>query len=253
VLGRDLKHDEEKRKNGVLTNVHWLCKCDCGNPQIKSVSGCLLKTGHTQSCGCYASEQIAKRNKKYSSKINKFIDNDDNTYYLLDDNDNKCLIDKEDYDIVKRWYWRKVDKRGNINKGYWITNVKIDDKYNKSILGIHQLIAEIKYGEYESSKLMPDHLSRNTDDNRKCNIILKSNQKNTHNRGLSKANTSGKTGVSFMHDRSIWCAYITINYKTKILGYFSQYEEAVKARKEAEMKYNFTCDDIVASYDKEAI
>ena len=70
---------------------------------------------------------------------------------------------------------------------------------------------------------------------------------------MSKANTSGKTGVSFMHDRSIWCAYITINYKTKILGYFSQYEEAVKARKEAEMKYNFTCDDIVASYDKEAI
>lgn len=253
VLGRDLKHDEEKRKNGVLTNVHWLCKCDCGNPQIKSVSGCLLKTGHTQSCGCYASEQIAKRNKKYSSKINKFIDNDDNTYYLLDDNDNKCLIDKEDYDVVKRWYWRKVDKRGNINKGYWITNVKIDDKYNKSILGIHQLIAEIKYGEYESSKLMPDHLSRNTDDNRKCNIILKSNQKNTHNRGLSKANTSGKTGVSFMQDRNMWCAYITINYKTKILGYFSQYEEAVKVRKEAEKKYNFTCDDIVASYDKEAI
>lgn len=123
-----------------------------------------------------------------------------------DDNDNKCLIDKEDYDVVKRWYWRKVDKRGNINKGYWITNVKIDDKYNKSILGIHQLIAEIKYGEYESSKLMPDHLSRNTDDNRKCNIILKSNQKNTHNRGLSKANTSGKTGVSFMQDRSMWCA-----------------------------------------------
>ena len=28
---------------------------------------------------------------------------------------------------------------------------------------------------------------------------------------------------------------------------------SVKVRKEAEKKYNFTCDDIVASYDKEAI
>ena len=67
-----------------------------------------------------------------------------------------------------------------------MTNVKIDDKYNKSVLMIHQVIAEIKYGEYESSNSIPDHLSRDTDDNRKCNIILKSNQRNSHNRGLSK-------------------------------------------------------------------
>lgn len=253
VIGRDLQRDEEEYKNGTRANAHWLCKCDCGNPQIKSVTGYQLKTGHTQSCGCYASEQIAKRNKEYSTKTNKFIDNGDNTYYLLDDNNNKCLIDKDNYDIVKRWYWRKIDKRGNIDKGYWVTNVKIDDKYNKSVLMIHQVIAEIKYGEYESSNSIPDHLSRDTDDNRKCNIILKSNQRNSHNRGLSKVNTSGKTGVSFREDIGMWYAYITVNYKTKHLGSFSQYADAVKARKEAEKKYGFTCDDIVADYDKEVI
>lgn len=170
----------------------------------------------------------------------------------MDDNDNKCLIDKDDYDIVKRWYWRKIDKRGNINKGYWVTNVKNDDKYNKSVLMIHQVIAEIKYGEYDKSKV-PDHLSRNTDDNRKCNIILKSNQNNSHNRGLSKVNTSGKTGVSFREDANMWYAYITVNYKTKHLGCFSNFEDAVKVRKDAEKKYGFTCDEIVADYDKEVI
>lgn len=242
-----------QHRNGTRANAHWLCKCDCGNPQIKSVTGYQLKTGHTQSCGCYASEQIAKRNKEYSTKTNKFIDNGDNTYYLLDDNNNKCLIDKDDYDIVKRWYWRKIDKRGNIDKGYWVTNVKIDDKYNKSVLMIHQVIAEIKYGEYESSNSIPDHLSRDTDDNRKCNIILKSNQRNSHNRGLSKVNTSGKTGVSYNKEKNMWTAYITVNYKTKYLGDYTDFNDAVNVRKEAEKKYDFTCDDIVANYDKEVI
>ena len=34
--------------------LHWLCRCDCGNMTIVSSSG--LKTGHTQSCGCFKDE-----------------------------------------------------------------------------------------------------------------------------------------------------------------------------------------------------
>ena len=30
----------------------WLCKCDCGNPNLISVLGSNLRSGHTQSCGC---------------------------------------------------------------------------------------------------------------------------------------------------------------------------------------------------------
>ena len=248
VIGRDIERDKKDNKNGK-NRTHWLCQCDCGNPKLASVTGHQLKSGHTQSCGCYASEQIAKRNKKYSTKINSYIKNNDNTITLLDDNNNKCLIDKEDYDVLKRWYWRKIEKRDNLGKGYWITNVKNDDKYKTSTLFIHQVVAEIKYGEYDRKIHVPDHLSRDTSDNRKRNIVLKSNQKNTHNRGLSKTNTSGKTGVSFSKSKGLWCAYITVNYNTIHLGDFDKYEDAVNARKEAEIKYGFTCDDIVASYD----
>lgn len=248
VIRRDIKRDKTEYKNGKH-GVHWLCQCSCGNPNLVSVTGYQLKSGHTQSCGCYASEQIAKRNKKYSTKTNSFIDNDDNSIILLDDNNNKCIIDKEDYGVLKQWYWRKLDKRGNKDKGYWVTNVKIDDKYNTSTIFIHQIVAGIKYGEYDRKYNAPDHLSRDTNDNRKCNIVLKSNQKNSHNRGLSKANTSGRTGVSFNKTKNTWTSYITVNYKTIYLGDFSNYDEAVKVRKEAEEKYGFTCDDIVASYD----
>ena len=47
----------------------------------------------------------------------------------------------------------------------------------------------------------------------------------------------------------MWSAYITVNYKTDLLGYFSNYDEAVNARKIAEKEYGFTCDDIKPDYD----
>lgn len=249
VIKRDIERDLKQYENGK-NQVHWLCKCKCGNPKTLSITGYQLKSGHTQSCGCYSSEQIANRNKIYSTKHNPIIEIDDCRIAIKDDNENQCIIDKEDYDIIKNWYWRKVEKRGNINKGYWVTNVKEEDKYNKSVLMIHQVVAEIKYGEYDTKINVPDHLSRNTDDNRKCNIYLKSNQKNTHNRGLSKANTSGKTGVSYNKQKGSWTAYITVNYKTIHLGDFSDLNEAIKERVNAEKKYGFTCDDIVADYDE---
>ena len=69
------------------------------------------------------------------------------------------------------------------------------------------------------------------------------------NRSLSKANTSGKTGVCYVESKGAWTAYITVNYDTIFLGDFLKYEDAVHARLLAEKKYGFTCDDKVADYD----
>lgn len=249
ITGIDYDRTKDSYYNKPYNAVYVFTKCKCGNESKDSVQLRSVKSGHTQSCGCYASEQIAKRNKKYSTKTNRIEVNGDNTITLFDDDDNKCLIDFEDYDVVKRWYWRKSKKRGRIDKGSWLTNVKEDDEYDKIILSIYQVITKIKFGEYSLDKI-PAHLSRDTDDNRKCNIVLKSNQENSHNRGLSKTNSSGKTGVSFNKQKNLWTAYITVNYKTIHLGDFKNFAEAVKNRKEAEEKYGFTCDENVAAYDE---
>ena len=42
VIKRDTGNDNP--------NVHWLCKCDCGN--IKSINGSNLRHGRIKSCGC---------------------------------------------------------------------------------------------------------------------------------------------------------------------------------------------------------
>lgn len=43
-----------KKVESKYNKTHWLCKCDCGNEVIVSTGG--LKSGHTQSCGCYQDE-----------------------------------------------------------------------------------------------------------------------------------------------------------------------------------------------------
>ena len=50
-------------------------------------------------------------------------------------------------------------------------------------------------------------------------------------------NTSGCTGVAWIKENNRWWAYICINNSTINLGYFIDYNEAVKVRKEAEIKY----------------
>ena len=57
------------------------------------------------------------------------------------------------------------------------------------------------------------------------------------NKGLQKNNNSGVTGVSWHKRDNIWEARITLNKKQIYLGRFENFEDAIKARKEAEEKY----------------
>lgn len=41
----------------------WLCFCDCG--KLVDVPASKLRSGHTQSCGCYRSERASKRFRKH--------------------------------------------------------------------------------------------------------------------------------------------------------------------------------------------
>lgn len=48
-------------KRDCSENIHWKCKCDCGNEKI--VSGVNLRSGNTKSCGCLAKENRIKAGK----------------------------------------------------------------------------------------------------------------------------------------------------------------------------------------------
>jgi hypothetical protein len=57
------------------------------------------------------------------------------------------------------------------------------------------------------------------------------------NQNIRKDNKSGCKGVHFDPIKKLWRANISINGKQKYIGRFKKLEDAVKARKDAELKY----------------
>lgn len=54
LTGQKFNHLTVIERNGSnkFGEAQWLCKCDCGNPNLISVLSSNLRSGHTQSCGC---------------------------------------------------------------------------------------------------------------------------------------------------------------------------------------------------------
>ena len=89
-----------------------------------------------------------------------------------------------------------------------------------------------------------DHIDGDKSNNKINNLRLASKSENGRNRvNLPSNNTSGVIGVCWDKKAKKWKAFIMINGKQKHLGYFINIEDAIKARKEAEIKYfgDFRC------------
>ena len=82
-----------------------------------------------------------------------------------------------------------------------------------------------------------DHINNNKADNRLCNLRIANKSQNAYNSKPRSTNTSGVPGVYFRKDTQKWVACIRHNYKKIALGCFSNKEDAIKARKEAEKIY----------------
>jgi tyrosyl-tRNA synthetase len=82
-----------------------------------------------------------------------------------------------------------------------------------------------------------DHINHDVADNRKRNLRIVTSVENQMNKSLQKNNTSGVTGVSWHSRDNIWEVHIRYKGKQIYLGRYKDFNEAVKARKEAEEKY----------------
>ena len=130
-------------------------------------------------------------------------------------------FDLEDYDLIKNYTWH-VDKTGYL--------VAFE---NRKMLFMHRIIMNCPDGMYV------DHIhgKRTRNDNRKKNLRLATKSQNAMNVGLNSLNKSGVTGVFFDKSKGLWCARIEINQKMKHIGYYNTKDAAIKARKDAEIKY----------------
>lgn len=68
-----------------------------------------------------------------------------------------------------------------------------------------------------------------------CRWVTESEQ--AYNQRKRTDNKSGKTGVGYHKKNKKWTAFIRVNDEQIYLGSFEYFEDAVKAREEAEIKY----------------
>ena len=97
----------------------------------------------------------------------------------------------------------------------------------------HRIIWEMHFGEIPKGMVI-DHINGDTLDNRLKNLRMVTTQQNTHNR----VGSNYDRGVTWNKNAKKWAASITINYKKHHLGYFVNKNDAIEARKEAEMRYH---------------
>lgn len=117
------------------------------------------------------------------------------------------------------------------NTYYAIANVKRNGKH--TTMSLHRLIMGLELGD----KRVVDHLDHNGLNNTSSNLEIKTNHENSLNHKLSKKNKSGTTGVYWDKRDNIWKAQLRFKGVCYHLGSFKEKDDAIKARKTAEVKY----------------
>jgi hypothetical protein len=183
----------------------WSCQCDCGAVGV-IVAGVKLKSGHTQSCGCYQKQRAKEAKTTHGDSYTRF-------YRIWAGMRERCdNPNHKDYNIY--------GGRGITYQESWnlFKNFKKDMLENYS-------------DDLELDRINPD-LSYTFDNCRWVNESLQA-----YNQRLSKHNTSGVCGVYYCKTSDKWIAQISKDGLQIRIGQFINFDDAVFARKEAELKY----------------
>ena len=108
--------------------------------------------------------------------------------------------------------------------------------YHKSYYA-HRVAYAIYHGNWPVMGV--DHVNGNTGDNRIENLRDVSPSVNGRNAAMWSNNTSGVCGVGWSKASKKWRAQIRVRNKDYHLGAFENFDDAVAARKAAEVEYGF--------------
>jgi hypothetical protein len=101
---------------------------------------------------------------------------------------------------------------------------------NNALLG-HRVAWTMHYGEWPIDEI--DHINNIRFDNRIANLRQASKEENNRNKVISRRNTSGIKGVTWLKSRQKWVAKICFKRKHTTIGYFTLKEKAAEAYAEA--------------------
>ena len=210
--------------NGVHY-AQWLCECSCEEHKRIIVRGSGLRNGTSTSCGCKNKEWVAQMHKN-NMKSNKFDLNleDEHGLYGIGyctNTETPFYFDMVDYELIKDYCWYEHITTNDYHA------LETTERGTRKTIRFHYLFGCKEY----------DHIDRNPLNNRRYNLREATHQENSRNKNKYRNNTSGVTGVCYDKLIDKWRAYIVIDGKSILLGFFINKDDAIKERLEAEKKY----------------
>lgn len=185
--------------------------CICGDKFAGTIDGKNYCNSHWQKMYRYGTPHGGSGSK------NEFIEKGCITEVYTTKGE-KFIIDTDDAEKIKCSTWCK-------NKaGYLIAR-----KDNKNIR-LHRFV--LNY----SGPLVVDHINGDITDNRKSNLRICTQKSNSRNTTVSKNSKLGVLGVSLTPEGK-YKARIMVNRKEIRLGHYETLEEAIEARRKAELMY----------------
>lgn len=197
--------------------ARWKCVCDCGNETFALSH--TLKYTHKKSCGCMHKGAMFK-DGIFVKQYNDYVIRDGYVIFYTKKNE-PFIVDIDDFYRVRQHCWYKNDS------GYFVTTIKGKKKF------LHRFIMGFPKGK----KVDHIHGEGSKYDNRKGNLRIVTSSQNSINKKKLSNNTSGVTGVIWNKATNKWVAKLKFQKRNINLGSYENFDDAVKARKEAEKKY----------------
>jgi len=137
-------------------------------------------------------------------------------------------------------YWKVDSKRGSVKAGDRAGCLNLGYrkiKLAKRPIVEHRIVWFLHYGYLPDCQI--DHIDRDRANNKISNLRLapRNEKDNSQNTSVRSHNVSGVTGVNWFKLRNKWRARITVGQKEISLGLFIDFNDAVAARRAAELKY----------------
>ena len=107
----------------------------------------------------------------------------------------------------------------------------------KTLVYAHRVAWAMHYGAWPEGEI--DHINGDRSDNRILNLRDVPHRENQKNQKLPRHNTSRAVGVTWNKNANKWMAQIAVGGENRYLGIYSNIDDAIAARKDAEQRFGF--------------
>lgn len=136
-----------------------------------------------------------------------------------------ALVDDEDFEELSKYNWHNAGR-------YAVRHTSRKSPGGRKTVFMHRQIMNAPSGK------QVDHKNGNRYDNRKSNLRFSTQLQNCWNACTRKDNKTGYKGVHYRPKSKDFVVYISVNKKRIHLKTYRNIDDAIKARKEAELKYH---------------